>query len=301
MNTGRSQNNDEHNKPTPEPMPVDKPVKRLNLKPDASEAPIEETCTDNQDEDQVAGTAAAHNTPDIPEPDSSEKMPASLIDTISAPTTSPEPIPAPTTSSLLAHLDKPPVSSDKADVDIPSTPEPDQLDKKVETDEHIAVSIETPTRDTDAPATPIASPFKRDPNKSDTAVLATNQIQRRAGQSKGAYGTVSFGQHELILVVRGMVERLMISEGKKVVLGRSNPKTRFHPDVDLTPYGALDRGVSREHASLHAEDGRLYVTDLGSTNGTFLGGKQLEAHKPTLIGKGDELLLGRLAVQVMFR
>lgn len=176
-------------------------------------------------------------------------------------------------------------------------------DDENDTDKTEAVLVDDPHKDTgsSAPATPIASPFNRDPNKPDTAVLASNQMQRRIGQAKGAHGTVSFGQHEIILVIRGMVERLMIPEGKMVLLGRGDPQTRFQPDVDLTPYGALDRGVSREHARLHIEDGRLYVTDLDSTNGTFLGGKQLEAHKPTLIGKGDELLLGRLAVQVMFR
>ncbi len=135
----------------------------------------------------------------------------------------------------------------------------------------------------------------------NTAVLSKKQINRRANQSKQAHGTVSFGQRELILVIRGMVERLVLPDDLSIVLGRSDLQTRYHPDVDLTPYGALDRGVSRGHARIHAEDDRLYVTDLGSTNGTFLGGKRLDAHTPTLIGKGDELLLGRLAIQVLFR
>jgi len=135
----------------------------------------------------------------------------------------------------------------------------------------------------------------------NTAVLSSKQISRRANQSKSAQGTVSFGQRELILVIRGMVERLVLPNDLSIVLGRSDLLTRYHPDVDLTPYGALDRGVSRGHARIHVEDDSLYVTDLGSTNGTFLGGKRLEPNTPTLIGKGDELLLGRLAVQVLFR
>lgn len=146
-----------------------------------------------------------------------------------------------------------------------------------------------------------AAPFRRDPNQPETAVLSKNQVIRHANRAKAAHGTVSFGQHEIILVIRGMVERLMISEDKTVLLGRGDPQSRFNPEVDLTPYGALDRGVSREHARLHVEDGRLYVTDLGSTNGTFLGAKKLKPNEATLIGKGDELLLGRLSVQVMFR
>lgn len=140
-----------------------------------------------------------------------------------------------------------------------------------------------------------------DPNNPNTAVLSANSVMRRVSQSKAANGTVSFGQHELLLVIRGMVERVMMEEEKPILLGRGDPQIRFHPDVDLTPYGALDRGVSREHARLHIDEGRLFVTDLGSTNGTFLGGKRLEPNTPQLIGKGDELLLGRLAIQVLFR
>jgi hypothetical protein len=141
-----------------------------------------------------------------------------------------------------------------------------------------------------------------DLSRPDTAILSRRNLSRRLSSSKTSDGTVTFGdQRELLLVIRGIVERLVVPNELSITLGRSDLSTRFHPDVDLTAYGALDRGVSREHARLHTEDGRLYVTDLGSTNGTFLAGKRLEPNNPTLLRKGDELLLGRLTVQVLFR
>lgn len=144
-------------------------------------------------------------------------------------------------------------------------------------------------------------PSAYNPERPDTAILSASNLLRRANQSRAANGTVAFGQHELLLVIRGMVERVMMNDAQSILLGRGDPQIRFHPDVDLTPYGALDRGVSREHARLLISEERLYVIDLGSTNGTFLGGQRLEPDTPTLIGKGDELLLGRLAIQVLFR
>src|SRR5688500_3265588 len=39
-------------------------------------------------------------------------------------------------------------------------------------------------------------------------------------------------------------------------------------DVDFTPYGAIDKGVSREHALIRPSEQRLYLIDLSSTNGT---------------------------------
>lgn len=141
------------------------------------------------------------------------------------------------------------------------------------------------------------------PKNPKTAVISPNQIKRRVDQGASKKGgTVYFGtEHQLILVIRGMVERLMISEEKPIVLGRSDQHTRYLPDIDLTPYGALDRGVSRAHARLHVRQDRLYVTDLASTNGTFVGGEKLEPYTERLIGKGDELILGRLGIQVLFR
>lgn len=141
-------------------------------------------------------------------------------------------------------------------------------------------------------------------NKHDTAILANKPQVRRAlqQQATGEHQTSSLGENrEIILVIRGMVERLILPDDKRIILGRTDVKSRFLPDVDLTPYGALDRGVSREHASLHLQGDRLFVTDLNSTNGTYLAGKKLDPHTPSVLRKGDELLLGRLPVQVLFR
>jgi len=140
--------------------------------------------------------------------------------------------------------------------------------------------------------------------KRDTAVLSKSNrsLQRQIRAQESNDGTATLGaQREVILVIRGMVERLVISEAKAFTLGRFELGRKQSSEIDLTPYGALDRGVSRVHARLHLQDNHLYVTDLGSTNGTYLAGKRLLPNTPALLRKGDELLIGRLMVQVMFR
>ncbi|NJL56784.1 FHA domain-containing protein [bacterium] len=135
--------------------------------------------------------------------------------------------------------------------------------------------------------------------KPETAVLP---VKRRRLGKKSASGEVSLqNSRELLLVVRGMVERLELPEDEAIILGRSDLNARSHPDVDLTPYGALDRGVSRSHARLHIADGKLFITDLDSKNGTFIGGERLEPHVPTAMRKGVDLVLGRLNVTILFR
>jgi hypothetical protein len=146
-----------------------------------------------------------------------------------------------------------------------------------------------------------------DPTK-DTAVLSRNNpLLRRALHAAGAdddapLNTTSLGEkQEVILLIRGMVERVVMEAGIIYKLGRFEIGTAGEDEIDLTPYGAMDRGVSRVHSQLHLEEGKVYITDLGSTNGTYISGTRLEPNTPTVLRKGDELLLGRLAVQVLFR
>ncbi|HEY9870650.1 MAG TPA: FHA domain-containing protein [Candidatus Obscuribacterales bacterium] len=53
-----------------------------------------------------------------------------------------------------------------------------------------------------------------------------------------------------------------------------------------------DDSVSRYHAEIAYEDGAFYVSDRGSTNGTFLNGKPVI--KRTALADGDRLRVGRL-------
>jgi signal transduction histidine kinase len=64
--------------------------------------------------------------------------------------------------------------------------------------------------------------------------------------------------------------------------------------VDFTPYNAEEFGVSRRHAMLHPTDTKLFVLDLGSTNGTWKNGHSIGVNTPYSLYDGDLLTLGRL-------
>ena len=53
---------------------------------------------------------------------------------------------------------------------------------------------------------------------------------------------------------------------------------------------------STVHARLFHQDGRLFVEDLGSTNGTFVNSERIV--KPTKLGRGDLLQVGATVFQV---
>jgi len=58
------------------------------------------------------------------------------------------------------------------------------------------------------------------------------------------------------------------------------------PDCELA---LRDSRASRHHARLHARDGMLVLTDLGSTNGTRVNGQRIEE---VVLGQGDRILIG---------
>lgn len=51
------------------------------------------------------------------------------------------------------------------------------------------------------------------------------------------------------------------------MLGRGSEASQT-PDLDLDPYGALEKGISQRHALLRPTGHNLYLLDLNSANGT---------------------------------
>ncbi|MGB7340051.1 MAG: FHA domain-containing protein [Phototrophicaceae bacterium] len=120
-----------------------------------------------------------------------------------------------------------------------------------------------------------------------------------AQQSRDLSATASLKEaREIMLTIRSHKEFIRVTEGDEFEFGRYE-----YPDnnqLNLSPYGALESGISRQHAKLYLLGGRLYIADMGSTNGTYIRGKLLTPAVPTLIRNGDELLLGRLRVKIQF-
>ncbi|MBX3081362.1 MAG: FHA domain-containing protein, partial [Anaerolineae bacterium] len=70
------------------------------------------------------------------------------------------------------------------------------------------------------------------------------------------------------------------------------------PELDLSPYGGIQAGVSRRHARLFVHDRGLYIQDLGSTNGTFINEHQLQPESPYRLHDGDVIDFGDLRMRL---
>jgi hypothetical protein len=107
----------------------------------------------------------------------------------------------------------------------------------------------------------------------------------------------------LLLQIGGQNQTTVGIEVKdRIVLGRADPVANFYPDLDLTPYGGQEGGISRRHAAIiqDNENKALYLEDMNSTNGTRINGFALEPKRRYRLRDGDELELGRVRIILRF-
>lgn len=81
---------------------------------------------------------------------------------------------------------------------------------------------------------------------------------------------------------------------REIIIGRDDPISGVHPEIDLTPYGAESGGVSRRHVRLTVIDGQWMITDLQSTNHTRVNGVRIDPGVPTQLPDGAQVVLGRI-------
>ena len=116
-------------------------------------------------------------------------------------------------------------------------------------------------------------------------------------------GSADFGEKDYLrLEVEGSPEPIVIKPASETVFGRRDPATGAMPDVDMTPFAGYRMGVSRRHAAIRFGDGQsLNLWDLGSSNGTYLNGERLSAHRPYRLHDGDEVRLGQMMIRLHFQ
>lgn len=94
----------------------------------------------------------------------------------------------------------------------------------------------------------------------------------------------------------------LVQENKLYALDKKN---KVHISLDSLPctigkaaemvdYSIKDNSVSRMHAKIERQNGRFILTDLNSTNGTFVNGLQMTPNEQVEIERGDEIRFGKM-------
>lgn len=119
---------------------------------------------------------------------------------------------------------------------------------------------------------------------------------------KDMWGNALFSKHTLLLIdIEGVSSSFVLHPTERLVMGRMDPQFAPEHFLDLSPYQAHTKGVSRMHAAISQMGHTLMLTDLGSTNGTFLNEQRLMPNQPRILRDGDMIRLGHLVMYARFK
>lgn len=75
----------------------------------------------------------------------------------------------------------------------------------------------------------------------------------------------------------------------------------FQPDIDFGKLEGAQSGVSRLHAEVEVtEGGEVFISDLESTNGTWVNGQRVSSEEHCKLFHGDVVRIGRSTLQIVF-
>jgi FHA domain-containing protein len=144
------------------------------------------------------------------------------------------------------------------------------------------VKAETPAPSSDAPTGEIKPEVAPEPAPATTAAAGGAPFKAK------------------LSVVRGgrKGQEFPLEDGNNLV-GRWDPETGSFPEVDLDADDP-EAKISRKHALLRIDGGKITIEDIGSLNGTYVNRQpRLSPGSPVEIKSGDEVIIGKTFLKLI--
>ncbi len=139
-----------------------------------------------------------------------------------------------------------------------------------------------------------------DPAADSTANLDSKTLREMEQHTVIVPGRTTLSKGKIAFRVHGTTDQILLEGKTEYLVGRRDPKHNIVPDLDLSAYNGQKQGVSRRHAVVRRDERGLLIIDLGSANGTGVNGTTLTANEPFRLRDGDEIRLGKLAMNIYF-
>jgi FHA domain len=150
----------------------------------------------------------------------------------------------------------------------------------------------------EAPATPPPSEAPtgeiKPPAEANVAAAAAAPAAEAPAAAAGATARAK------LQVVRGgrKGQEFPLEDGNNLV-GRWDPETGAFPEVDLDQDDP-EAKISRKHALIRFEGGKITVEDIGSLNGTYVNRQpRLMPGNPVELKTGDEIIIGKTFLKLI--
>lgn len=114
------------------------------------------------------------------------------------------------------------------------------------------------------------------------------------GPTPGTQETLIIDPPSARLIMKRDGSAIALPDKSEILIGREDPMNDYFPDIDLTPFGGSEQGVSRRHARILKRADGYFIEDLNSTNYTFVNQEKLVRGQQRPLKIGDELRFGRV-------
>jgi pSer/pThr/pTyr-binding forkhead associated (FHA) protein len=121
-----------------------------------------------------------------------------------------------------------------------------------------------------------------------------------AAEAPAPAGATSASARAKLQVVRGgrKGQEFPLEDGNNLV-GRWDPETGSFPEVDLDQDDP-EAKISRKHALIRFDGGKITVEDIGSLNGTYVNRQpRLMPGNPVELKSGDEIIIGKTFLKLV--
>jgi hypothetical protein len=130
----------------------------------------------------------------------------------------------------------------------------------------------------------------------------TGEIKPEAAPESAPATTAAAGApfKAKLSVVRGgrKGQEFPLEDGNNLI-GRWDPETGSFPEVDLDADDP-EAKISRKHALIRIDGGRITIEDIGSLNGTYVNRQpRLSPGSPAEIKSGDEVIIGKTFLKLV--
>jgi pSer/pThr/pTyr-binding forkhead associated (FHA) protein len=163
-------------------------------------------------------------------------------------------------------------------------------------------------KDNKEPKLPLSDDSKKlSVNNDQTSNISKNRLTTQSVAESLARIRSELGQSQelqkpsITLNILGVDTPIVFADKVQITIGRKNPATNEHPDVDLSGLPLNFAGISRKHVNLVYTNGQWFAEDLGSRNGTWLNSKLLMAYQRYQITDGDQLRVAGISVIIVTR
>jgi len=163
-----------------------------------------------------------------------------------------------------------------------------------------AAPAAAPTEGTDANAAP-ASADGAPAAEHPPSEAPTGEIKPEAAPESAPIAAAAGAPFKAKLsVVRGgrKGQEFPLEDGNNLV-GRWDPETGSFPEVDLDADDP-EAKISRKHALIRIDAGKITIEDIGSLNGTYVNRQpRLSPGSPAEIKSGDEVIIGKTFLKLV--